>query len=103
MHETDHVLSGIVAFAVRRFLAGWLPGIDHLHLDLFLALFHIGFCTHALQSADRFREVFLAWLFLRGLGRSPISPIRRSVPSSGSPASIRWRATLGNAGSSSRG
>jgi hypothetical protein len=70
LRRTDLVFGGVVAaaFRARIFLARFLPAIDHLYMGLFMGLFYVGFCVHALRSQRRFRKVFLAALFLQGLG-----------------------------------
>lgn len=68
--RTDDAIRPVIdaAFALRRALAGVVPGIDALYMHGFIALFYVSFCVHALRSPEHFRKVFLAALFLQGLG-----------------------------------
>jgi len=70
LRRTDLALAGIVAtaFHLRTFLARYLPAMNELYMGLFMGSFYVGFCVHALRSTTRFRKVFLAALFLQGLG-----------------------------------
>lgn len=66
----DGMLRGVVeaAFVVRAFVGRVVPFADVLYVHLFLAMFVFGFCIHAARSREVFREVFLASLYVQGLG-----------------------------------
>jgi hypothetical protein len=53
-----------IRIAIRPLLRPW----SNIYLGCFLAMFYISFGYHAIRTPDVFRKLFLATLFLQGMG-----------------------------------
>lgn len=57
-----------ICFAIRRAILPLISYEANLYMVGFIALFYGSFCYHAIKTPDQFRKLFLAMLFMQGLG-----------------------------------
>lgn len=68
--QTDLALRPVVeaCFALREAIAPVIPLESNFYMVAFIAMFYLSFCFHALRDPHQFRTLFLAALFLQGMG-----------------------------------
>ncbi len=57
-----------VSIAIRDFIGPVIPLDSNFYLSAFVVMFYVSFSFHAVATPDKFRTLFLAALFLQGLG-----------------------------------
>jgi hypothetical protein len=67
---TDEAVRPLVdaSYAFREAIAPFLPYDSNAYMIAFIAMFYMSFCYHAIKAPHTFRTLFLAALFLQGLG-----------------------------------
>lgn len=68
--QTDNLVRPLVdgSFAIREALAPVISLDSNMYMIAFVVLFYSSFCYHAYKTPHVFRTLFLAALFLQGLG-----------------------------------
>lgn len=67
---TDQAMRPLVeaSFALRRWMEPVIPTEGNFYVVGYILMFYISFCYHALATPTKFRRLFLAALFLQGMG-----------------------------------